>query len=393
MARQCTDIDEVLRSINQRLRKLEKSDSEKIEEIGRLNRVICQKDKEIHKLKLELTSTKSDLADAKTRIKELENKNDEKDDSAGSSGKPSGGQPGHKGSTLQSVSTPDRIIKHEPAYCKCCGRPLDGIEYRKIRKTQIIDIKFVVETTEEQYYEKVCQCGCVNNCDAPNCRIKYGDNIRALVSYLNVVQCIPFKRIAELISDLCGRRMNEGTIQNILKGNSDKSDNAYEEIRKRIECAPVVGADETGAVVGKQLHWNWIFQTDALTYVYQLKSRGQEAVDSKFPNGLPHSTLVTDRKQTYFKMNVKDHQVCLAHLLRNAEYLNELDTKQDWSRRFIHLLAHAIDLRRNKTITQRKIKVLKTKMKNLLGESLSHLDEEFERLVDKIGRASCRERV
>ena len=78
-------------------------------------------------------------------------------------------------------------------------------------------------------------------------------------------------------------------------------------------------------------------------------------------------------------MNVKDHQVCLAHLLRNAEYLNELDAKQDWSRRFIHLLAHAIDLRRNKTITQRKIKVLKTKMKNLLGESLSHLDEEFER--------------
>ena len=414
MARQCTDIDEILRSINQRLRKLEKSDSEKTEEIGRLKRVICQKDKEIHNLKVELASSKSDLADAKTRIKELEGEEPAEEDESSSSsekpeknssnssvppsqesiaarelrrtkslrkpsGKPSGGQPGHKGSTLQSVSTPDRIVKHEPAYCKCCGRPLDGIESRKIRKTQIVDIKFGVETTEEQYYEKVCQCGCVNNCDTPNCRIKYGDNIRALVSYLNVVQCIPFKRIAELISDLCGQRISEGTVQNILKGNSAKSDKTYDEIRKRIECAPVVGADETGAAVGKQLHWNWIFQTDALTYVYQLKSRGQEAVDSKFPNGLPHSTLVTDRKQTYFKMNVKDHQVCLAHLLRNAEYLNELDAKQDWSRRFIHLLAHAIDLRRNKTITQRKIKVLKTKMKNLLGESLSHLDDEFER--------------
>lgn len=414
MARQCTDIDEILRSINQRLRKLEKSDSEKTEEIGRLNRVICQKDKEIHNLKVELASSKSDLADAKTRIKELEGEEPaEEDDSSSSSekpeknssnssvppsqesiaarelrrtkslrklsGKPSGGQPGHKGSTLQSVSMPDRIIQHEPAYCKCCGRPLDGIEYRKIRKTQIVDIKFVVETTEEQYYEKVCQCGCVNNCDAPNCRIKYGDNIRALVGYLSVVQCIPFKRIAELMTDLCGLKMSEGTKQNILKENSAKSNNAYEEIRKRIECAPVVGADETGAAVGKQLHWNWIFQTDALTYVYQLKSRGQEAVDSKFPNGLPHSTLVTDRKETYFKMNVKDHQVCLAHLLRNAEYLNELDAKQDWSRRFIHLLAHAIDLRRNNTITQRKITVLKTKMKNLLGESLSHLDDEFEK--------------
>ena len=145
-----------------------------------------------------------------------------------------------------------------------------------------------------------------------------------------------------------------------------------------MEQSAVVGADETGAAVGKQLHWNWIFQTDLLTYVFQMKSRGQEAVDSKFPNGLPHSTLVTDRKQTYFKMNVKGHQVCLTHLLRNAEYLNELDTKQDWSRRFIHLISHAIDLRRAGNITKRKIKVLNTKMKNLLGESLTHLDEEFE---------------
>ena len=411
MASQCTDMDEALRLINQRLRKLEKSDSEKTEEIGRLNRIIGQKDVEIHNLKVELASTKSELVDAKVRIKELED--DEADgDSSGSSGKPeknssnssvppsqesiaarelrrtkslrkpsgrpSGGQPGHKGSTLQSVSTPDRIVKHEPAYCKCCGRPLDGVGYRKIRKTQIVDIKFVVETTEEQYYEKVCECGYVNNCDAPNFRIKYGDNIRALVTYLNVVQCIPFKRIAELISDLSGRKISEGTVQNILKGNSAKSDGAYEEIRKRIERSPVVGADETGAAVGKQLHWNWIFQTDALTYVYQLKSRGQEAIDSRFPNGLPNSTLVTDRHQSYFKMNVKNHQVCLAHLLRNAEYLNELDTKQDWSRRFVHLITHSIELRRQGNITIRKIKVLKTKMKNLLGESLTHLDEEFE---------------
>ena len=405
MAKQCTDTDEVLRMINQRLRKLEKSDSEKTEEIGRLNRIIGQKDKEIHSLKI-------DLANANARIEELEVDNDDEDDSSDTSGKPeknsrnssvppsqesiaarelrrtkslrkpsgkpSGGQPGHKGSTLQSVSTPDRIIEHKPAYCKCCGRPLEGIGYRKIRKTQIMDIKFVIETSEHQYYEKVCECGSVNNCDAPNCRIKYGDNIRAFVTYLNVVQCIPFKRIAELISDLSGQKISEGTLQNILKKNSAKADAAYEEIRRRIECAPVVGADETGAAVGKELHWNWIFQNDLLTYVYQLKSRGQQAIDSKFPKGLPNSTLVTDRHQSYFKMNVKNHQVCLAHLLRNAEYLSELDTKQDWSRRFIHLIAHAIDLKRTGDITKRKVKVLKTKMKNLLGESLTHLGDEFD---------------
>ena len=82
MARPCTDIDEILRSINQRPRKLEKSHPAKTEEIGRLNRVICQKDKKIHNLKVELASSKSDLADAKTRIKKLEGEEpDEEDDS------------------------------------------------------------------------------------------------------------------------------------------------------------------------------------------------------------------------------------------------------------------------------------------------------------------------
>ena len=216
MAKHCTDMDEALRLINQRLRRLEKSDSEKTEEIGRLNRIIGQKDKEIHSLKMDLASARSELADAKAHIEELEGDCDDEDNSSCQSGKPeknssnssvppsqesiaarelrrtnslrkpsgkpSGGQPGHKGSTLQSVSTPDRIIRHEPAYCKCCGRPLDGVAYRKIRKTQNMDIKFVIETSEHQYHEKVCECGCVNNCDAPNCRIKYGDNIRAFVT-------------------------------------------------------------------------------------------------------------------------------------------------------------------------------------------------------------------
>ncbi len=413
MSKDCTDIDDVLCQINQRLRKLEKSDSEKNEEIGRLNRIINQKDVEIHSLKLELSSTKSELADTKERIKELENADNDDDNPHGTSGKPdkhssnssippsqesiaarelrrtkslrkpsgkpSGGQPGHKGHTLKAIAEPDRIIKHEPSFCKCCGRSLTDISYRKIRKRQVVDIKLVVQTTEDQYYEKVCKCGCVNNCDAPNCRIKYGDNLRALVTYLNVVQCIPFKRIAELISDLSGQRISEGTVQNILKENSEKADVAYEEIRKRLESAPVVGADETGTAVGKKLHWNWIFQNNLLTYVFQMKSRGQEAIDSRFPKGLPHSTLVTDRHQSYFKIKVKGHQVCLAHLLRNAEYLNELDTDQNWSHRFIHLIEHSINLRREDNITSRKIKVLKTKMKNLLGESLTHLDEEFDK--------------
>jgi transposase len=168
MARECTDIDDVLHQINSRLCRLEKSDSEKNEEIGRLNRIISKKDVEIHNLKVE-------LAEANSRIKELEEELDKYRDEGGGThgspgkpeknssnssippsqesisarelrrtkslrkpnGKPSGGQIGHEGHTLQTVAEPDKVIKHEPAFCKCCGRPLGGTPYRKIRKTQI----------------------------------------------------------------------------------------------------------------------------------------------------------------------------------------------------------------------------------------------------------------
>ena len=328
MASDCTDIDVVLRQINQRLRKLEKSDSEKTEEIGRLNRVINQKDVEIHNLKTELASTKAELAVAKERIKELEGADDDTSSTPGKpeknssnssippsqesiasrelrrtkslrkpSGKPSGGQPGHKGHTLQTIAEPDVIVKHEPVYCKCCGRLLIDIPCQKIRKTQIVDIKVVVETCEEQYYEKVCECGCVNNCEAPNCRIKYGDNLRALVTYLNVVQCIPFKRIAELISDLSGQNISEGTVQNILKENSGKADCAYEEIRKRLETASVVGADETGATVGKhpeiieyldeRVEPGWVDLVNRGKTIVQRGKEASEQIDILGDDGVP----------------------------------------------------------------------------------------------------------
>src|SRR5258708_32921334 len=40
------------------------------------------------------------------------------------SGRPSGGQKGHKGETLRQIAEPDRIVTHEAAACRHCGRRL-----------------------------------------------------------------------------------------------------------------------------------------------------------------------------------------------------------------------------------------------------------------------------
>ena len=51
---------------------------------------------------------------------------------------------------------------------------------------------------------------------------------------------------------------------------------------------------------------------------------------------------VTDRHSAYFTLNFLNHQVCVAHLLRELQYLNELDTQQEWSKKVESLLQEAV---------------------------------------------------
>jgi transposase len=43
------------------------------------------------------------------------------------SGKPTGGQKGHKGHTLKMSEKPDETVVHETNYCRCCGKELGGV--------------------------------------------------------------------------------------------------------------------------------------------------------------------------------------------------------------------------------------------------------------------------
>lgn len=57
---------------------------------------------------------------------------------------------------------------------------------------------------------------------------------------------------------------------------------------------------------------------------------------------------VSDRHNAYFALNFLDHQVCLAHLLRECQYLNEIDKEQQWSESVESLLQEAIHERNGK---------------------------------------------
>lgn len=115
-----------------------------------------------------------------------------------------------------------------------------------------------------------------------------------------------------------------------------------DEIRKEVQSSKVAGADEIGVKVNGKGEWMWAFQTILATYLFADDKRGWEAIDKHFPSGLPNTALVTDRHAPCFIMNVENHQVCLAYLLRNLIFMTQLIPESDWFIRMLQFLRKAI---------------------------------------------------
>lgn len=307
-------------------------------------------------------------------------------------GRKSGGQPGHEGHTLCRDMEPDETVGHMPAVCECCGRPLDPAGAREVSSHHTVDFEVVRRVTRHVSYECACQCGHTTRACLPEGMrhgVCYGPNTVALAAYLLHGHCVPMARVRQLLSDVFGISPSEGTIHNMLKRMGEKAGFPYEAIRQRVESARVVGADETGAYVDSASSWAWVFQNKWNTYVFFDRSRGIKAVDRHFPDHFRDAVVVSDRHSTYSTMETGGRQVCLAHLLRNLEYLNELDSGQGWSCDFQELLREAIRLRPScdKPLPDAAVaEDFQRRADALIDTDLSKLDGEFEKLRHGIAK-------
>ncbi len=96
------------------------------------------------------------------------------------SGRKSGGQRGHKGSTLKMVEHPDEIQKHIPHYCKYCGESFGAeVEMQLENRRQEVVIPLInTKYVEYQSYSCTCaKCGKQTTAELPSylrASIQYG---------------------------------------------------------------------------------------------------------------------------------------------------------------------------------------------------------------------------
>lgn len=293
----------------------------------------------------------------------------------GSSGKKQGGQSGHDGTTLKMVTNPDIIEKHCPSFCTCCGEDLSTIPAIFVGKRQVIDIPPIIPVvTEHQLFNKCCKCGHLNQSSFPtgvNAPVSYGENVQALTAYLSVRQYLPFKRLAELLSNLFGLSVSTGGIDYILTKMKTKASVAYESIRQNVLKNKVIGADETGISINGTNNWAWTFQHKRATFISVHKNRGFNAIKEIMPEGLQNNILVTDCWSSYFKTDAAKHQLCTAHLLRELNHFEEKYQNDTWAGRMSHLITKALDLRRDNKETKDNVEEILQSFSELVIEPLN----------------------
>jgi transposase len=241
--------------------------------------------------------------------------------------KQSGGQPGHPGSSLQFSSTPDEIIELHVEQCETCQYDLHAVAACGRERRQVVDLPSPhVVVQEYRAEQKQCpHCQQITIAAFPagvQAPIHYGPHVGATAVYLVEQQLLPLARTCEVMRDLLGVQMSEGTVGDLIKRCAGQLATVEQQITKALQQAEVIHQDETGLDVAGKRHWMHVTCTPTLTHYHVDASRGQAALEAI--GILPHFSGISvhDGWGSYFLYDC-EHAACIVHLLRDLVFLAE----------------------------------------------------------------------
>lgn len=257
------------------------------------------------------------------------------------SGKPSGGQQGHAGTTLSLSNEPDEIILHRVQRCQQCQRELHSVAPCAIERRQVVDLpptRLVVR--EYQAEQKQCPaCQQITSAPFPpevRAPIQYGARIGAMAVYLVEQHLLPLARACEVLSDLVGVAMSEGTLHRLIERSAEQLAPIEEVTKQALQLSSVLHQDETGLYVAGKRWWMHVSATTTLTHYAVHPERGQAALHAIGILAGFVGISVHDGWKSYLQFGC-GHALCNVHHLRELTYLEE-ELHQGWAGQMKDLL-------------------------------------------------------
>jgi len=148
----------------------------------------------------------------------------------------------------------------------------------------------------------------------------FGPNLRAFVIYLRSVQGVPMARLTDVLKDLFGLDISEGALVNVLDAARPAFAAQTSLIKERLLSGTALASDETGMRVGKANWWLWVFHHgDSAAFVAD--AHRSKAVVETFLGEWRPDVWLSDRLGSQTGWARRDHQFCLAHLIRDVQYV------------------------------------------------------------------------
>jgi transposase len=168
----------------------------------------------------------------------------------------------------------------------------------------------------------------------------FGPHLEALWTYLHEQHHVSYARLAALGRALWHLAVSQGALANALRRAATRLRPQAGAIREQVRASPTIGSDETSARVNGRTHWQWVFQTPTASYHVIVPRRNGEVVQDFLGDAEPE-TWVSDLWKPQLGARAARHQICLAHQLRELQYV--VDKEQSaWARDCQALLRLAI---------------------------------------------------
>ena len=230
---------------------------------------------------------------------------------------------GRPGVARELCPDPDEVLDRYATACAGCGAALTEADQPDVHAYDHIELPPIKPvTTRVNLYRGTCPCCGVRVAAAPPADMPpgspFGPGIVALVVYMHACQMVSFNRLVEMLQGLFGLTISEGAIANMLARAARPFAVTAERIEAEVRKAPVIACDETSARVEGVTCWQWVFGTATAVFHRIAASRGA-AVVTAFLEGAVPEVWVSDRLGSQMG-HAKAHQVCLAHLLRDAQF-------------------------------------------------------------------------